>query len=302
MEITILVNRESGKNNSEEALEETIRSAFAKQELQPKIMMLDGSELKSTAAAIAKQKPDAVVAAGGDGSVSTVASALIDTGIPFGVLPMGTLNNFARDLNIPLQTEGAAEVISRQHTTQVDVGQVNDRYFLNNSSIGVYPWAVKEREASRPQTLTGKWLAMARAWGACLYRFPLSRVQITLNEKQRVFLKTPFIFIGNNQYKVDLSGFGNRKSLRTGKLCLYTSRHQGRAGIPRLAWSVIWGKLREKKNFEMHMVSSLEIESQTRRLSVALDGEVEQMEVPLNYSIHPSALNVFVPENKEDEG
>lgn len=301
MEITILVNRESGKNDSETALEETIRSAFAEQQLQPDILLLDGPELKSAAETAVKQKPDAVVAAGGDGTVSTVASALMDTGIPLGILPMGTLNNFARDLNIPLETDRAAEVISRRHTTEVDVGEVNGRHFLNNSSIGVYPWAVKERESSRPQTLAGKWLAMAQAWGTCLYRFPLSRVQITLDEDQRVDLKTPFIFIGNNQYKVDPSGFGNRKDLCSGKLCLYTARHQGRAGLSRLVWSAIRGNLQEEKNFEMHMAPALEIESNTHRLSVALDGEVEQMNVPLKYSIHRSALQVIVAEKNDEK-
>ena len=83
---------------------------------------------------------DAIVVGGGDGSVRTVAGVLADTGVPLGVLPLGTLNHFAKDLGIPLKVEQAAAAIAAGHTRNVDIAEVNGKTFINNSSIGIYPY------------------------------------------------------------------------------------------------------------------------------------------------------------------
>ena len=80
-----------------------------------------------------------VVAAGGDGTINAVAAAIVDADKALGVLPFGTMNHFAKDLNIPLDFDGAIETIVAGHVTRVDVGDVNGRIFVNNSSLGLYP-------------------------------------------------------------------------------------------------------------------------------------------------------------------
>src|SRR3954469_24760553 len=120
----------------------------------------------------------AVVAAGGDGTVSSVASGLVGTTTPFGVLPLGTLNHFAKDIGVPLDLPLAVKAIVDEHTTRVDVGEVNGSPFVNNSSIGLYPDVVVERERLR-QRGHRKWLAAALAAGAAVlgdYRGILVRV------------------------------------------------------------------------------------------------------------------------------
>src|SRR5215213_6089188 len=106
--------------------------------------------------------PEALVAGGGDGTVSTLAAALAGTSIPLGVLPLGTLNHFAKDAGIPLDLQKAVETIAARHTRHVDVGRVNDRTFINNSSIGVYPSFVHFRERFRAAGRS-KWVASALA-------------------------------------------------------------------------------------------------------------------------------------------
>src|SRR5207244_13653059 len=95
------------------------------------------------AAPLARRAADAghriVVAAGGDGTVSTVAGALAGTRSALGVVPMGTLNHFARDLKVPIDVAEAAKAIVQGRETRVDIGEVNGRVFVNNSSIGLYP-------------------------------------------------------------------------------------------------------------------------------------------------------------------
>src|SRR4051812_6243792 len=92
---------------------------------------------------------DALVAGGGDGTVNAVASALAGRPTPLGVLPLGTLNHFAKVLRIPLELPKAVDAIVAGHATHVDVGRVNGRIFLNNCSIGIYPNVVERRERLR---------------------------------------------------------------------------------------------------------------------------------------------------------
>src|SRR5262245_10511746 len=117
---------------------------------------------------------DVIVAGGGDGTISTVADQLAGTRVALGVLPFGTLNHFAKDLGIPLDPDGAVEVICRGVIKQVDVGEVNGRHFINNSSLGVYPEAVGMRERWRP--IVGKWPALVIGALTALRRFPVLKL------------------------------------------------------------------------------------------------------------------------------
>ena len=116
------------------------------------------------------------MAGGGDGTVNTVASAVIDTDKTFGVLPLGTLNHFAKDLHIPLDLEAAARTIIAGHTTQVDVGEVNDEIFLNNSSLGLYPRLVQKRK-KKQRLGSRKWAAFFWAAISCTATLSFSRCQ-----------------------------------------------------------------------------------------------------------------------------
>ena len=134
-----------------------------------------------------------------------------------GVLPLGTLNHFAKDMKIPLTLEAAAEVIVLGKPSLADVGEVNGRVFLNNSSLGLYPRLVREREQLQSAG-SGKWTAFARAAGTLLRQY--SQVTVGLETRQGVQLsqKTPFIFIGNNQYRMAGWSIGSRDCLDSGKL------------------------------------------------------------------------------------
>ena len=118
-----------------------------------------------------------VVAAGGDGTMNAVASALIGTETAMGVLPLGTLNHFAKDLKIPLELEGAVATIVTGRIVPIDVGEVNGHIFLNNSSIGIYPWIVRERETEQRKGYR-KWVAFARASISALKRYSLLHVRL----------------------------------------------------------------------------------------------------------------------------
>src|SRR5205085_9403563 len=185
---------------------------------------------------------NAVVAAGGDGTLSSVAGALIDTPVPLGILPVGTLNHFAKDLGLPLDLEGAVRTIVEGQRRRVDVGEVNGRIFVNNSSIGMYPVMVRDRDKQRQRLGRNKWIALLLASFRVFKRFPLFTVVIH-SETGTVRLKTSFLFVGNNRYQIELFKLGIRARLDEGRICVYTSTTKSRWGIIALAWRALFGRL-----------------------------------------------------------
>lgn len=245
----------------------------------------------------AKSSEQIVVAAGGDGTISAVASELAGTDKILGVLPIGTLNHFAKDLGIPLDLETAVQTIKEGHTTAVDTGEVNGRIFINNSSLGIYPQIVSRREAQQERLARGKWPAFLWATVQAFRRFPFLDLRVEF-EGQQLARKTAFLFVGNNEYEIAGFRLGSRACLNAGRLGLYFSHGTGRLGLIRLALHALFGRVDQARDFEAFCVTEARIETSHRRLLVARDGEVEWMKTPLHYRIRPGALRVLVPREK----
>jgi diacylglycerol kinase family enzyme len=216
--------------------------------------------------------------------------------------PAGTFNHFAKDMGIPLDLDQAIATIGRGQVREVDVGEVNGRIFLNNSSIGLYPSAVAQREELRHRHGGGKWPAMLTACVDVFRRYPL--LSVTLQAEGRaVPVTTPFIFVGNNRYEMSLFALGTRTSLEGGELSLYLARNGGRWGLLRLAGRALLGRLEQDRDFHTVLLPRLEIHSRRRALRVSLDGEVLLMTSPIRYSLRPRALRVLasLPDPPQDE-
>lgn len=235
-----------------------------------------------------------VIAGGGDGTINAVASSVIGTECRLGVLPMGTLNHFAKDLNIPADLDDAIATIAAGHEIQVDVGEVNGRPFLNNSSLGLYPNIVRDREQQQRRLGRGKWLAFVAATVTALRRYPFLTVRIEVDGRPHV-RRTPFIFIGNNEYSMSGFSLGTRSDLSGGQLSLYVAERTSRIGLLRLALRSLFGRLRQARDFDMRLASEITVETPHARLPVATDGEVTWMQAPLHYRIRRGALHVLVP-------
>lgn len=236
-----------------------------------------------------------VVAGGGDGTLNAVASELVGTALVFGVLPLGTLNHFAKDLGIPLNAEEAIRTIAAGHCISVDTGEVNGRVFLNNSSLGLYPDTVRRRELQQSRLGRGKWLAFFWAAVTSLRRYPFLHLTLTVDDK--IYKKrTPFIFIGNNDYVMEGFNIGARQALDAGRLSLYAAHPTSRLGLLLLALRAVFGRLRQAVDFDVLSAKNLMIESRHKQIRVATDGEVNLMHTPLNYRIVPKSLNVLVPQ------
>jgi diacylglycerol kinase family enzyme len=240
------------------------------------------------------ERPRLLVAAGGDGTISTAAAALAGTDIALGVLPFGTLNHFAKDLGIPLDLEASVQNIVEDNVIAVDVGEVNGRVFINNSSLGLYPDIVRDRERQQTRLGRGKWRSFLWASLAVLRRFPFLTVRIEVESAKQDFV-TPVVFIGNNEYKMEGFDIGARESLERGVLSVYIVKKRRRAALVRLSLAALLGRLEQARDFEALTATELVIETRRSRLLVATDGEVQSMPSPLHYRVRQRCLQVIVP-------
>ena len=266
---------------------------FAAQGRQASVeLATSGSGLAELAGRAARKNTGIVVAGGGDGTVNCVASALVGTNLCLGVLPMGTLNHFAKDLRIPLQLEAAVGVIASGQPQRVDVGEVNGRIFLNNSSLGLYPRLVRERERLRDMG-SSKWRAMARAAGAVLKQYSQFNIELDARHDGRLSQRTPFVFIGNNRYQVEGWNIGSRDCLDAGTLWLYLAPSVGPLGLFKLGVATVMGSAATAAA-EIFETSQCSVQTRREAVDVATDGEVALMQTPLQYRIRPGALRVMV--------
>jgi diacylglycerol kinase family enzyme len=292
--IAVIINGGAGSGHDDRAASD-LRNKFAAHGCEAAVTLAkSGEEMIAAAREAVQDGVDAVVAGGGDGTVNAVASVLAGSGVPFGVLPMGTLNHFAKDVGVPLALDDAVRNAAIGKHFQVDVGEVNGKIFLNNSSLGLYPDIVRDRERQQHRLGRGKWPAAMWATVAALRRYPFLHVHLAVDGK-RLERSTPFVFIGNNEYTMRGLSIGGRASLADGKLSLYVAQRPGRLGLIRFAWRALCGRLAQERDFDAMLSEQFDIETRHQRLRVATDGEVNIMATPLRYRIRPGVLTVIVP-------
>jgi len=292
--IVVIVNAGSGGGN-DQALVDRLAGHCLAAGLHATIELAHGGdEIVAAVGNAVARRPPLIVAGGGDGTVSTVAGALVDTGIVFGVLPLGTLNHFARDLGVPLELADAVAVLAQGEPGRVDVGEVNGRIFVNNSGLGLYPDIVRARERQQKRLGRGKWLAFVWAALSALRRYPFLVVALVVDGKE-VLRKTPFVFIGNNEYRMEGFAIGERSGLEDGLLSLYVAQRPGRWRLVQLALRALTGRLRQARDFDAITATDIVAQSKRKRIRVATDGEVTVMTPPLKYRVRPASLIVMRP-------
>ena len=296
----VVLNPRSGpaRENDSEA---EVKAAFGRFGIDPEIILLqNGVDVGKAIEEKTAKGCGVVVAAGGDGTVNAVASILAGTKTAFGILPMGTLNHFATDLGIPGDVNAATELIATGRTTFVDVGQVNGRVFVNNSSIGLYPTLVTEREKYMQRGFS-KPIAAILASLVALWRFPNTSVRVT-TDNEAVATRTPLVLVGNNRYEFTGPQSGKRANLNDGLLQVSMMNQASRTALLKAALLAL-GKVDAEPDMLILETCRSKVVTFRRRVKVALDGEVVRLHSPLEYTIRPRALRVIVarPEIEEEE-
>jgi YegS/Rv2252/BmrU family lipid kinase len=293
--IEVIINASSGATGKEETRGQLV-DLFRENGIDARIRLArNGQDIVDLARSAVKGDAETIVAGGGDGTLNAVAAALVDTDKSLGVLPLGTLNHFAKDLRIPLNLQAAVHTIIANHVAPVDVGEVNGRIFLNNSSLGLYPSLVHQRE-QKQKLGHGKWPAFIWAAFSVMRRYPFLDVRLSVDGRE-ISSRTPFVFIGNNKYEMENFNIGGRARLDAGQLSLYFSHRTGRRGLVALGLRAVLGRVEKAEEFVAKLTTEVSIETRRSRIRVATDGEVTLMQPPLCYRIRPRALKVIVPEN-----
>ncbi|HEY0144386.1 MAG TPA: diacylglycerol kinase family protein [Thermoanaerobaculia bacterium] len=230
------------------------------------------------------------IVAGGDGSVHHVAQALVNTEGILGVVPVGSVNHLARDLEIPLEWREAFEIALNGEVRQIDVGRVNGTYFLNSVMLGLYPTISVYREHFR--SLHSKWRAYIKAARLALRQFP--HVTLVIERDGRVeTLRTQMFVVAVNSYDLTLTGLvAPKKSLTDGRLSIYSLSFMSRWQFIRAAAKYFRGRIHDVPGFRGVRTSQLRVDTGRQRLRVSVDGELLEMEPPLQIAAVPSSLLV----------
>jgi YegS/Rv2252/BmrU family lipid kinase len=292
--VTVLLNRGGGAVRTDPRIGEKVAEAMRSVGLNADVELIAGGDCAVRCRAIAERGDELLVVGGGDGTISAAASALVGTETLLGIIPLGTLNHFARDLGIPDKIDEAAKLIASRNARQVDVAEMNDRIFINNSAIGLYPLMVLDRDLQRRRLGRSKRLAMIVASIRTLARFGHQRLTLTVNEEQ-ARVDTPLLFVGNNGYRLDLGAPGQRESVEDGCLSVYVMRKKTRRGFIAASIRALFNRSRNDDMVRLDHVRRLRVASERSSLAVSLDGEVVRAEPPLDYKIRDKALRVIAP-------
>jgi diacylglycerol kinase family enzyme len=289
----VIINARSGTARKEAAADR-VSEYLASRGIAARVELVRHSEeLPEAAARAAASDADIVVAGGGDGTIAAVASGLLDTPKALGVLPLGTFNYFARRVGVPLELDGALEVIATTTAPQtVSVGEVNGRVFLNNSSIGLYPAVLKQRETTYRRI--GRSQAAAYLSVAFVLIQPPAFLNLRLTaDGVALVRRTPLVFVGVNPHQMAIFGIPGYECLEDGRLAMYITRPLSTTQLWRLALRAFFRGLYGASELEVVCAGELHVTLRSSRVRVAMDGEVASLHTPLRYRLRVNALRVL---------
>ena len=288
-QIAVVVNASGGRASREgDALEGRLIEAFAAHGVAVTPQLVAGKDIDAAIAGLSHAHVVAV--GGGDGTLGGAAGLLSQSGQIMAVLPLGTLNHLAVDLDIPADLSEAAGVAVSGAVRTIDLARVGEHVFVNNASVGLYTRLVRARDAQR----LPKWLATLPAAWTVLRGFKVRRLELEIGGTRQC-LETPLLFIGNNPYNIVGRRLGKRETLDTGQLGLYAVRHKSAWALVRFALRALVGRADPARDFAPIDDCAAFTLHGSGPIDVAHDGEVTRMQLPLEFRSVPGALKVKVP-------
>ena len=299
MRVLVMLNAAAGtlvaSRSGDEA--QSIGDAFARHGCEADVRQISGAELSRVAREARESGAyDLIVAGGGDGTLNTIASALIGGAVPFSVLPLGTFNHLAKELEIPLQLDAAVAAIAGGRDVPFNVGRVNERHFLLFAAIGVYSEMIKHRDAQRKTRGRRKMLAGAIASVRLLFRWPLKHVRIRLGDADVVDRRTPFVYASLSGYQMDSMGLAGAPADARAALNVVLALEAHRWGLAKLMARALLRRVRARRDVGLIRTDALELSVRGHRhVRVGFDGEVESMTLPLRIELVRGGLKMRVP-------
>lgn len=255
------------------------------------------------AVALARRQGGALVVAGGDGTISAVVPQALAAGVPLGVIPVGTFNFFARGHGIPLEVEAATRALLDAVPVPVPVGQVNDRSFIVNASVGLYARLLDEREALARRLGRSRLVAVLAGLATLLRSHRVWRVVLQDGQGRRT-VRVATLFVGNNMLQLQRTGLPGAEALAAGQLVAVVLRPAGL--LQRLATllQAARGALWQSPAIDCFSFAELHVmpRQRRRRLRVGIDGETAWLAPPLVFRRAPQPLQLLVPAGSVPRG
>ncbi len=290
----ILLNVRSGSVEAAGITGQTLSAALAERRLRAVVDADPDASLGERVRRALETDADVIVAAGGDGTVTAVAEALIGTGKILGILPLGTANLLARDLHIPLEPAAWIDALETMVPRTIDVGTVNGRHFLHKVVIGVLPALAAGREYIRGVG-GGAVVGYVRFLGRRLARTRRIAVAVSIDGGPPHAERVQALAVASNAYDEGVGMFFSRSCLDAGKLTVYRLKHLTMTDMLRLTLRMVAGHWRDDEALTIEEARTVTIASKKRALKVMFDGEVETMKTPLEFGILPMALSILAP-------
>lgn len=301
----IVMNAASGAADAREEqakITDTLAAAGQKFELLAVTNPGELPQMARTAAEKAQRYGGAIIAAGGDGTINAVAQAALPTGRPFGIVPQGTFNYSGRAHGIPLDTVEATRSLLDARLKPVQVGLVNDKVFLVNASLGLYPQVLQDREAFKKQFGRYRVVAIASALATLLHGHRQLVLEIE-HDGRREIVVTPTLFVGNNPLQLEQVGLPEAEAIGQRRLAAVMVKPVGTAALLWLAVRGALGQLGEADNVRNFAFASMTVQpvasgwwrSREAPVKVATDGEIWHARPPLRFTVAPQPLRLMAP-------
>jgi diacylglycerol kinase family enzyme len=296
----VVLNHDSGtlKDGDAEKMVQTIAEILRAHRHKPDVNLVRGSEITEALTA-ARENNDAVLAGGGDGTVSTAAALFAGHKTALGILPLGTMNLFARALGIPPKLEAAVEAVITGGKRQIDVGEINGEIFVHHVTLGLHPRIVAARERERYSSRLGKKFAWFKAWWKLLRQAPRMKLRLAV-DSDRVKLKTASLIIANNRF-IERLGVPHSEVPDQGKLAVYAAQTRDWKELLAMAAEATFGKWESNSKLDFLEGREIAIHARRRRLRASIDGELVYLQTPLRAKIRASSLWVLCPASAEAE-
>jgi diacylglycerol kinase family enzyme len=237
---------------------------------------------------------DAVVVAGGDGTVACAASVVGPSGLPLGILPAGTMNLLARDLRLPVgDLAAAAGIILAGQTRRIDVGRAGGQVFLCACMLGAPARMGRHREQARADGPWRQWLKIGRAAWRVLSRPHSQRLTLTVDGVPHR-LRTPSLTITVNAVDDVQGRLFARPVLDGGRLFAYAVRRPAARDVIRVFLRLAWGRPRDAALLVLDG-TAMRVEGAGACLRLLVDGEERLLASPVDFSVAQGALCVFGP-------
>jgi diacylglycerol kinase family enzyme len=302
-EFFIVMNQRSGageKDAVREAVEEELRQAGRRYRFVP-VQPGEIVQACQQAARLAKEEGGVMVASGGDGTINAAAQAALAQGCPLGLIAQGTFNLFARELGLPLEAAEATRALLHAQPEPVQVCLVNEKVFLVNASVGLYPKLLADRERVKQKLGRRRWIAMASAFKSLMEW----RKQLVLDAEmdgELTKLRTATVFLCNNRLQLQRLGIQDYvvQQVGNGRMACLLAPDMPWWTKLRLLAAAAFGRLGDERELQSFPLRSLTVGARkARRLKVATDGEVQWMELPVRFTVAPQPLRVMLPPPEE---